>query len=169
MKLLCKSFPVLLFVFSFVFFVSIAYGQNSKSHIDTLSLTIGDDAWYVPKEWRCMPQDNPVFAAIDFDDTSWELVNLRQNARTTPQGIAWFRLYFKADSSAIGRSLALEVKQKGASEIYLNGNLVARLGSIDTSGRAVFKTRAPFPAIFSLKDTGVNILAVRYQQYAEIT
>lgn len=88
--------------------------------------------------WKYHPGNNDEWAQSDFDDRSWELVEpeLRQNKSPISgwNGIGWFRLHLAVDSTLWNRPLALNVRQLGAaSEIYLDGALLAQFGKVGSS------------------------------------
>ena len=168
MKLSCKAYSIFLFAFSLLFIISPIFGQNSRHLPDTVSLETVDDEWYSPREWRYSPEDNPSFATVDYDDSHWEIVNPRELSELKGAGVAWFRLYIKGDSSTINKSLILSMRQKGASEIYLDGDLLGEIGKIDTTGQADFKKKSSLPLMFTLKDAAYHVIAVRYQPYTSI-
>jgi hypothetical protein len=55
----------------------------------------------------------------------------------------WFRLHFTLDSTLRKESLALLVEQIGASEIYLNGHLIASYGRLHNGQAGVQQCRLP--------------------------
>ncbi|MEJ7741750.1 MAG: hypothetical protein WKF73_03875 [Nocardioidaceae bacterium] len=77
--------------------------------------------------------------------------------------IGWFRLHLKVDSSLLNRSLALQVMQSGASEIYLNGKLIHKLGVVGGNSKkeVIFN---PGSKPYSILFLGGNhhVLVVRY-------
>ncbi len=78
-------------------------------------------------------------------------------------GIGWFRTVIKIDSSLRFKPIAFEVVQYGASEYYLSGKLVKKLGEIGTniSSETPFQT-SNFPFVVLLDSSISYVLAVRY-------
>ena len=116
--------------------------------------------------------DNPAFALPQFDDSSWKHVNFNSkkvyswNPLKLSSGnvskknkIYWVRYYFKIDSTLLGQPLCLNISQLGASEIYLNGKKIENIGNIRSKE---FKIKNKIPELFSLDNTDVNVLAIRF-------
>jgi len=122
------------------------------------------------ENWKYHSGDNPQWADPDFDDSDWEVVDTRLRPNNLPEsgwnGIGWFRLHLTVDSSLWNVPLAIYNEQNGASEIFLNGNLIYRLGEIGSSEKdqVTFIQRIPRYIIFS--DTRNQVLAVRYSNYS---
>ena len=91
------------------------------------------DGW-----WKYHPDDH-VFStdqwtSPDFNDSTWEETLSRLPVDSLPKG-GWkgsglFRLYLRIDSSLWQKPLAINVIQKGASEIYLDGILLNKYGIV---------------------------------------
>jgi class 3 adenylate cyclase len=116
--------------------------------------------------------DNPAFALPQFDDSSWKHVNFNSkkvyswNPLKLSSGnvskknkIYWVRYYFKIDSTLLDQPLCLNISQLGASEIYLNGKKIESIGNIRSKE---FKIKNKIPELFSLDNTDVNVLAIRF-------
>jgi adenylate cyclase len=116
--------------------------------------------------------DNPAFALPQFDDSSWKHVNFNSkkvyswNPLKLSSGnvskknkIYWVRYYFKIDSTLLDQPLCLNISQLGASEIYLNGKKIESIGNIRSKE---FKVKNKIPELFSLDNTDVNVLAIRF-------
>ncbi|MCD0480497.1 hypothetical protein LPB90_18815 [Chryseobacterium sp. LC2016-29] len=116
--------------------------------------------------------DNPAFALPQFDDSSWKHVNfnskkvyswnpikLSSGNVSKKNKIYWVRYYFKIDSTLLGHPLCLNISQLGASEIYLNGKKIESIGNIRSKE---FKIKNKIPELFSLDNTDVNVLAIRF-------
>jgi len=90
--------------------------------------------------WKFHRGDNALWANPEFDDSQWETTNTQLDPNNLPKsgwnGIGWFRLHLVVDSTLWNRPLALNVGQEGAaSEIYLDGMLVAQFGKVGSSKR----------------------------------
>ena len=83
--------------------------------------------------WKYKVGDDPEWAKPEFADASWDSIRLLQDFYHLPQfsrqDIVWFRLHFIADSS-INPQTVMRIYQTGASEIYLDGKLIHRLGVV---------------------------------------
>lgn len=84
--------------------------------------------------WRFSSADKPDFAQPGFDDSSWDTITPRREVPDIPQlkGVktGWLRLHLRMAGSLVGRSLTLNTYQAGASEIYLDGKLLRRYGTV---------------------------------------
>ena len=111
---------------SFTFFIalisSIGFAQKQEPfRIDSLP----KQGILLDKGWKWHTGDNPDFAKADFDDSGQESIEPTKDIKSLVlvdnAPLSWFRLKIEVDSALMGKSLALLVKQTGASEIYLNG------------------------------------------------
>ncbi|ALW85239.1 hypothetical protein AUC43_09105 [Hymenobacter sedentarius] len=100
--------------------------------------------------WRYHPGDNPAWARPEFDDSAWDTLNPTRPRRELPprlgSGIGWLRLRFRFSDSLRRRELQLVTSQLGAVEIYLNGQLLRRRGTLSTNPalvRAAGNTHTP--------------------------
>ncbi|WP_175620568.1 adenylate/guanylate cyclase domain-containing protein [Chryseobacterium schmidteae] len=116
--------------------------------------------------------DDPTFASPQFDDSSWKHVNfnskkvyswnpikLSSGNVSKKNKIYWVRYYFKIDSTLLNQPLCLNISQLGASEIYLNGKKIESIGNIKSKE---FKIKNKIPELFTLDNTDVNVLAIRF-------
>jgi serine phosphatase RsbU (regulator of sigma subunit) len=118
--------------------------------------------------WKYSPDDDPRFAAPQFNDSAWETLNgtaitLDRIPQSGWRGIGWFRLRLQVDSSLAAQPLALVMVHYGASEIYLDGMLVQRFGAVG----ATPETEAAYnpnllPVNIVLDARGEHVLAVRH-------
>ena len=96
-----------------------------------------DYAIGIAQNWKYRPGDNPDWAVPEFDDRAWETTRSWFRPISPPKsgwtGIGWFRLHLAVDSTLWNRTLALHVKHWGASEIYLDGKLLAQFGKVGSS------------------------------------
>ncbi len=124
--------------------------------------------------WKYHPGDNKDWASPEFDDSEWEITNTWLRPNNLPKsgwnGIGWFRLDLVVDSTLWNRPLALNVHQLGASEIYLDGRLVAQFGKVGSSMRdeEVYFARNPdfLPPPKSIVFGKTNhVIAVRFSNF----
>ncbi len=82
--------------------------------------------------WKWQAGDNPDWAKPNLDDARWAPIDPSQDIMDLPQlwqtRVGWLRLRFAVDSLMARKALALLVQQMGASEIYLNGQLIGKFG-----------------------------------------
>ena len=88
--------------------------------------------------WKFKAGDNLDWANPDFDASSWRSINLftdLNNVRDIlpKNGIVWFRIQLKTDRTLLNRQLVMRIYQSGASEVYLEGKLIHRLGIVSAN------------------------------------
>ena len=92
------------------------------------------DGLLLQKGWRYHAGDNPAWARPDFDASAWDTFDPTQPRQKLPEalgtGISWLRLRFRPADSLRLRELRLQAVGYGAWEIYLNGRLVQRSGTV---------------------------------------
>lgn len=112
-----------------------AVSVTPKFYLSSDLLT--DKFWLPDGFWKYHPGDNAVWANPEFNDSEWETTSTQLNPNNFPKsgwnGIGWFRLHLAVDSTLWNRPLALNVLQWGASEIYLDGRLLAQFGKVGSS------------------------------------
>ena len=117
--------------------------------------------------WRYHPGDDSTWASPEFDDSDWDTLKTRMMIEDLPEdtwkGIGWFRTIIIVDSSLRYKPIAFEVVQLGASEFYLNGKLIKKLGII---GKEISKETplqaGDIPFIVLLDSSTTYLIAVRY-------
>lgn len=118
--------------------------------------------------WKYSPNDNPQFADPQFDDRAWETLNgtaitLNSIPKSGWRGIGWFRLRLQIDPALTNQPLALVMVHYGASEIYLDGKLVERFGTVGTTPETeVAYNPNTLPINFALDARGEHVLSVRH-------
>jgi len=118
--------------------------------------------------WKYQPSDEPQFADPQFDDRAWETLNgtaitLDSIPKSGWGGIGWFRLRLQVDPALANQSLALVMVHYGASEIYLDGKLIERFGSVGTTPETeVTYNPNLLPISMVLDARGEHVLAVRH-------
>src|SRR4030095_10815040 len=87
------------------------------------------------QDWKFLVGDNPAYANSEYDDGAWETINPTLDIYDLPQirksGTVWFRLRLLVTTS-LDRQLALIIQQSGASEIYLDGQLIQHFGVLSS-------------------------------------
>jgi signal transduction histidine kinase len=154
-------------LFGIFFFASSCFSQDSSDYAFHIG-KIPPEGIVLNKGWKFHSGDNPQWANPNFDDNNWVDLSpdidvhhlLKQNKDA---GIGWFRLKIKIDSSLQDSSFALVISQVVASEIYLNGQLIYRFGTVSSDYRKeeTYTLRdRPFIIHFGRQDT--QELAVHY-------
>lgn len=115
--------------------------------------------------WQYHPGDNRLWAAPDLDDSGWilalpSLTEIGEEPELWP-GIGWFRRRFRA-TEGFGTALGIYVAQAGASEVYLDGQLVAEFGVV-SEDPTVERTHLPqYAASITIQPGVEHVLAIRY-------
>jgi serine phosphatase RsbU (regulator of sigma subunit) len=116
-------------------------------------------SWLPNVLWKYHPGGNRDLAKLDFDDSSWEIVNPELGPNDLPksgwQAVGWFRLHIIVDSALINKPLGLSIRQAGASQLYLDGTLIYTFGehSDDWTG---------IPKVLTFDGKKRHVIAVRY-------
>ncbi len=129
--------------------------------------TISHKGIILDSGWKFHPGDHSLWATPGYSDSNWQPVNPTLSLHNLPSvkgaGIGWFRLKLKIDSSLLNEKLAISISAQGASEIYLNGKLLYRLGLVsadfDAEHTRILSSR---PYSIKLGSTATQELAVRY-------
>ncbi len=138
------------------------FAQNSREKPKIFTAKEIKDGAEINEPGKFFAGDNPDFSSFEFDDSKWKNQEFALKKNYTKDHPYWVRFYFKIDSTLINEPLCFDVKQVGASEIYLNGKKVQSIGKIGDSKTRVFKIKNDVPQLFSLHNTDVNVLAIRF-------
>jgi len=129
-----------------------------------------DEVPYLTDSWKFKKGDQSEWANPALVDTAWQVISTKLDPSEFPfvewEGIGWFRLHIKVDSSLVNYPLALIAEQHyGASEVYLNGQLLYKMGevSIFEENFVPYQDSRPRPLVFT--DTTEHVLAVRYANH----
>ena len=131
-------------------------------HIDKLP----SDGILLDQGWKFQMGDDTAYANAHYDDKAWDTINPSLDIYDLPQiprsGIVWFRLHLSIDSS-LNNQLVLVIQQSGASEIYLDGELIHHFGTISTDAEKI-KAYDPLwkPVSLPMGKGTQHVLAVRY-------
>jgi two-component system, NtrC family, sensor kinase len=138
-----------LFILTLFFFTSV-YLKAQNVNAD---LPIGQ----MPKEgislmdgWKFHSGHDSRWSNPNFNDSLWQPFTLNQGAfqffQTYKEGNGWLRLHLSFDSAVLNTPMALLIEEYGASEVYLDGQLIERFG--DASSRPIIPFnphRLPIP------------------------
>ena len=122
--------------------------------------------------WKYHPGDNPEWASPAFDDTGWESANTLMLRPELPEsgweGIGWFRLHLSIpDERLWNMPLALRVTfQVGASEIYLDGELIYKFGTVGTREGEEKPYWQRDPQVISFSSQTEHLIAIRYSNFS---
>ncbi|HES59251.1 MAG TPA: hypothetical protein ENO18_02375, partial [Caldithrix sp.] len=123
--------------------------------------------------WRYHAGDSTIWASKDFKDAKWDTLKTRLQLNDSLlndwKGIGWFRKHIKIDSSLRNKTIGLIFLQEGASEIFVNGDLVQEFGKIDSTieGEEIYNPYGA-PVILRLDESLVYTLAVRYSNIRSV-
>lgn len=150
-----------------LFFALPVFGQEQKG---VTYLSSKDIPVSLEKNWKFHSGDDTAWAAVDYNDSSWEHLNpalrLSDSADEKFNTIGWFRLHIHADKSMEDAVIAAQIHHYGASEIYLDGKKIKTYGKIGTtedSSEAFNPNNKPLP--LKTLDSGMHVFAVRYCSY----
>lgn len=151
----------------------IVRAQEARAPFKLTAENVEDGAWLDKSGWAYRMGDDPAWAAKDYDDSAWattgfdELVSGRGASPSGERwnGAAWFRLRLEVDDRLVNRPLALRMQHWGASEVYIDGNLVRRFGVIEVD-RDVEENPRWLPVPFVFTEGGGHTIAVRYSYKA---
>ena len=119
------------------------------------------------KAWKFHAGDDPNWARPDLDDSKWEdtdpTLELHHLPKVREAEIGWFRLTMNVDSSLTNESLTMITTVLGAAEIYLNGQLIYKFGTVSKEYKNE-QTRFIPDHLLSLKlgPQTTQVFAVRY-------
>lgn len=164
----------LLFLFGFLLMTAgTSYGFQvfeGPVELSYSDLSTDDQTIYISDTWKFKPGDNITWASPVLDDTGWENTSTYLGTSELSfidwEGIGWFRLHLKVDSTLVDYPLALLIEQHhGASEIYLDGKLLYSLGEVSIFEEDFIPYRDSRPRPIQFTDTTVHVLAVRYANH----
>ncbi|MBK7667534.1 MAG: hypothetical protein IPJ32_09470 [Sphingobacteriaceae bacterium] len=119
--------------------------------------------------WLYFDSDNKAVLNNSLSDSAFSVLKETQFELNDDEkqikfnGIAWYKLYFKVDKKYINKIQSIFVSQIGASEFFLDGKLLTKLGQISNNGltkEAVFVNEEIIR--YFVQDTLVHVLAIRY-------
>ncbi|QZT37977.1 hypothetical protein K5X82_03525 [Halosquirtibacter xylanolyticus] len=138
-KLSTHIYIQLLFLFGFSLGISAANENNipNYSRAGYYDLDGSDRNTYnFNTGWRFVKQDVEGAEGVDYDDSSWQIVNLPHGLESLPmeasgsvnyQGPAWYRKHFTFGKKFKNKKLYLYFEAvMGKCEIYIDGNLIKR-------------------------------------------
>ena len=159
-------------------FISQVSAQDSEPvpvtpiYVLTLDAVNSGKADWFSTPWKYHPGDNPEWANPNFDDTAWESIGTWLPQNELPEnkweGIGWFRLHLSVpDEQLRNMPLALHVMfQAGASEIYLNGELIYAFGKVGNSKEEEKHYWERDPKVISFSGRTDHLIAVRYSNFS---
>lgn len=173
-----SSKALLVLLLSIIFF-SITFSkvnaQNAESFpsrytvLDSgIEKSIEENGILLISNWVYAAGDERQWADIGFNDTGWDSIDPRLSDDYEPPekftGIAWFRLWVYVDSTFDDTDLGIILRQNGASELYLDGELLYRYGSPSSEKEKEVQYSSPIPRPLKLTG-GFHLFAVRFSNH----
>lgn len=125
---------------------------------------------FIPNDWKFKNGDSLIYSDPNLDDWDWMPVSTTLGSNQLPHidwtGIGWFRIALDVDSSLIGIPFALDVvMQSGASEIYMNGDLLYQFGQVSSQPELEMPYQERKPRSLVFNKPGKHVIAVRYSNH----
>ena len=122
------------------------------------------------ENWKYHPGDDSAWARPEYDDRQWEtvcaLMKLDQLPEGGWEGIGWFRAVVAVDSSFRNVPLAFwTTLHAGASEIYLDGELLYSLGTVGRTREEEEPRYEKYPRFLVFTGESEHLLAIRYSNF----
>ncbi len=147
--------------------VTVAVAGNDQPPIVTLDSETLNRGIGLRDGWRYQGGDDPACSAPGFDDRDWPVASsffLRPEELPGDwSGSGWFRRRVRVGAREV-LELAVHAAHGGASEVYADGRLVARFGTVGQSPEEEHPVYPRHFASFSLTP-GEHLLAVRYSNW----
>lgn len=168
-----RSICFILVLFNLVLYLPSQLLAQSDSQVTELSMddfSATDHSIYISDTWYFRAGDSIEWARPDYPDSTWQKISTYLGPNELPfiewEGIGWFRIRFKIDSTLINYPLALILEQHhGASEIFLDGKKLYTLGEVSYFEEDYQPYRDNKPRPLYISDTDPHLLAVRYANH----
>ena len=151
---------VLLFLFVPLF--TISYAQQPTRPVSLTNVT--DEGLLLKEGWRFRAGDMPHGASSQLNDRDWSPIDPTQDLRDLPQlqqaHIGWLRLHLTTGPDL--PPLMMLVFQSVASEVYLDGQLLYRFGTVSTNPDSVIAYNPNAAFSLPLRPATKHILAIRF-------
>ncbi|MCY7359846.1 MAG: response regulator [Rudanella sp.] len=157
---------ILLFLLVPLFTAS--YAQQPS---DPVSLTnVTDEGLLLKEGWRFRAGDTPNGASPQLDDRDWSPIDPTQDLRDLPQlqqaRISWLRLHLTTGPDL--PPLVMLVFQSVASEVYLDGRLLYRFGTVSTNPDSALAYNPDAAFNLPLRPATEHVLALRIADQPEL-
>ena len=141
-------------------------GADERADVVVLTPEMLGRITALSKPWRFHPGDDPAWARPDCDDSAWPLVrpDLRDLGEAAGDwaGIGWFRRKVRLDPEVSNATVGVHVFQAGACEVYLDGRLAVRFGTVSADAAGERAVVAQVIDSVTLIPGVDHLLAVRY-------
>jgi len=128
--------------------------------------SLPQDGTVLTQGWKFHTGDNSAYAGTDYNDTGWQKISPEVNVTRLPMAaqynMGWLRIKLHI-APALRRTAAILIGQSPALEIYLNGRLIARRGTINNRLKTGQGYLDEFdPVQLPVTDAPEQVLAIRY-------
>lgn len=150
-----------LFIF-FTFFSFFGYAQTKPVIYEAMPV----DGLALDTGWRFFAADNMAFASPSYDDSAWQPMNPKTAVNHLPQlknvAVGWLRLHLKVGKAVSNKTLLMDAWGNCASEIYLDGKLIRKQGTVsaDPAKMIPLGMNMPYWTVHLTPDSD-HVLAVR--------
>ena len=140
--------------------------KNGKKQVSSLFLT---------PDWLYFNYDHPSLKDPNLNDTGYTVYYSRLSTGLNFQfdlddathdeftTNAWFKCYFRLPKTQINKVYGVYSSLHGAAELYFDGKLQKRIGTIDAAGRSIQEVNvSDIPISFYIGDTAVHCIAVKF-------
>ena len=122
-----------------------------------------DDGFLLKDGWKFQPGNNPHGASPQLNDAAWSTIDPTKDIRELPQlkpgRIGWLRLHLRTGADL--PPLLVKVYQSVASEVYVDGRLLYRFGTISTNPDSIVACNPLASFVLPLQPSSDHLLAIR--------
>lgn len=159
-----------LYLISILFVTVAASAQENIRFLSADSLKMGKPLTF---NFLYKQGDDTAWANPNYDDGGWQQIEsswLQKNDDSIVfDGICWFRQRVVIDSSLAGIPLTLNMRHKGASEVYIDGKQIKSYGKIGTDdASSKYYNPRNEPLAIHFDTAGLHTIAVRYANYRDL-
>ena len=156
--------PLVIFL-CYLFFA--ALGGKAQDVLNHQNLQhIPKEGMLLDKGWKFHTGDINDWKNQDFDDKDWNTININQPVASFLQlikgNICWLRMPFTLDGPFQDSLFAISINQYGASEVYIDGKLIKRLGKPGNQQERINFNPHNQPILFLLNKQPVHMIALRF-------
>ena len=153
------------YLFIILLFISqVIVGQD-------LFLTKDSLTFNVENNWRFSNKIKDDLSQLNFDDSKLPTLNFNNKfnelKKAKYEGAGWFRFKFRNDSSLVNIALAIALDFDGASEVYLDGKILKKYGTIKGKENSEYYNPKNVPEVFFLRDTGLHVISIKVQEFKD--
>lgn len=158
------------FLISVVYFIFglFTFGFSQTNNNETLHLNnLPASGLLLDKGWKFHAGDDATWARPEINDQDWQSIDpslaMPHVSQFKKTNIGWLRLKLVIDSSFMNQSFGILISQVGASEIYIDGILSLKLGTV-SGEKEKEHTYYQLAKPYSIKMDGrrIHTIAVRY-------